>query len=126
MSQTISERARATVSEMPERERPLSEEYRIAGKEWVEADRLASLAEGLKSAKLSEMMLRDASLAISRAEANAKSSIEWREYIDDMVAKRSAANLARIRLKWIDMRFSEWQSADANARRERQMGRQAT
>jgi len=126
MSPTISERARAGVREMSERERPLSEEYRIAAKEWVEADRLASLAEELKSAKLSEMMLRDATMAISRAEAHAKSSVEWREYIDDMVAKRSAANLARVKMKWIEMKFSEWQSTDANARRERQMGRQAT
>lgn len=121
---SISERARATVQDIPENERPISEEYRIAAKEWVEADKLANLAEELKSAKLSEMMLRDTQLSINRAEAQAKASVEWREYIDDMVAKRGAANLARVKMKWVEMRFSEWQSSDANARRERQMGRQ--
>lgn len=123
---TISERARATISEMPERERPISEEYRLAAKEWVEADRLASLAEELKSSKLSDMMLRDATLSINRAEAQAKASGEWKDYIDEMVSKRAAANLARVKMKWVEMRFSEWQSTDANARRERQMGRQGT
>ena len=110
---------------MPEAERPISEEFRIAGKEWVEADKLAHLAEELKSSKLAEMVLRDTTLSINRAEAQAKSSLEWREYIEDMVTKRSAANLARIKLKWVEMRFSEWMSNDANSRKERQMGRQS-
>ena len=124
---TISERARATApAEMPEGERPISEEFRIAGKEWVEADKLAHLAEELKSSKLAEMVLRDNSLSINRAEAQAKASDEWRDYIEDMVTKRRDANLARIKLKWVEMRFSEWMSGDANARKERQMGRQAT
>lgn len=125
---SISDRARAKLApaDMPEHERPISEEFRIAAKEWVEADKLASLAEELKSAKLSEMILRDAGLSVNRAEAQAKASVEWREYIADMVQKRANANLARVKQKWVEMRFSEWQSNDANARRERHMGRQAT
>lgn len=123
---SISAKARGVVQEMPAADRPISEEYRIAAKEWVEADRLANLAEELKSAKLSEMILRDASLSVNRAEAQAKASNEWRDYIEDMVAKRSAATLAKVKVKWIEMKFSEWQAHDANARRERQMGRHGT
>lgn len=109
---------------MPETERPISELFRVAAKEWVEADKLANLAEELKSAKLSEMILRDATLSINRAEAQAKASTEWREYIDDMVSKRSAANLARVKVEWLRMRERELDRADWAQRTERKMGRQ--
>tara|TARA_R110000868_G_C10851179_1_gene760839 strand:- start:1028 stop:1405 length:378 start_codon:yes stop_codon:yes gene_type:complete len=123
---TISERARAGVAEMPERERPISEQFRIVARAWVEADKAANILEESKSATLSQMMLKEGDVPVSKAEMRVKGSAEWQAYLDKMVAARADANLRKVQMEFIRMQFSEWQSSDANARRERQMGRQAT
>lgn len=112
--------------EITENERPISELYRIAAKEWVEKEKAASLLEENKSSVLSQMMIAKGDMPVSRAEMYAKASQDWQDYIKAMVEARAEANLAKVRMKWTELVFSEWQSSDANARRERQMGRQAT
>jgi hypothetical protein len=124
---SISERARAgIVRDMPEQERPISEEYRLVAKAWVDADAAASLLEETKTALLSKLMLDQGEMPVSKAEMNAKASAQWVEYIDAMVTARAEANLRRVQMKYVEMRYGEWQSKDANARKERHMGRQAT
>ena len=130
---SISERAingsRLAPAEMPEKERPISEEFRIAAKEWVEQDKAARLLDELKTVTLAQMktnlMAERGDMPDAKAERLAKSRKEWEEYIRAMVDAKASANLARVKMQWIELRFHEWQSADANARRERQMGRQA-
>lgn len=112
-----------TISDMPERERPLSEQFRLAAKEWVEADRVANLLEETKSANLSQMMMKHEALPVSRAEMIVKASDEWKEFLETMVQRRAEANLARVKMQWINMRFSEWQSVNANMRDERRLSR---
>lgn len=121
---SVSERAIAP-REMPEREQPISELFRLAAKDWVEKEKVASLLEETKSSVLSQMMLRLGDMPVSRAEMHAKASQEWRDFLKEMVDARADANLARVKMKYVELRFSEWQSSDANARKERQMGRQA-
>jgi hypothetical protein len=123
---TISERARSTVQEMPERERPISEQFRIVARHWVEADKAANILEECKSAVLSKLMMAQGDMAVSKAEMLSKASKEWQEHLDMMVSARADANLRKVQMEFIRMQFSEWQSNDANARRERHMGRQAT
>ena len=126
---TLSSRA-IGVAEMPERERPLSEEFRIAAKAWVELDKAARLLDELKTTTLAQMktnlMAKLGDMPDAKAERLVKSDPDWEAYIRAMVDAKGEANLARVKMQWIEMKFSEWQSADANARRERQMGRQAT
>lgn len=121
---SISERARATVTDMPERERPISEEFRLVARAWVDAEKAAAILEESKTAVLSQLMLKEGDIAANKAEMRVKGSEAWQEYLDKMVSARAEANLRRVQMKYVEMRFSEWQSADANARRERQMGRQ--
>jgi|GEM_PF-796023 len=123
---SISERARAGVTEMPERERPISEQFRIVARQWVEADKAANILEECKSAVLSKLMMAKGDVAVSKAEMLSKASDEWAEHLNLMVQARADANLRKVQMEFIRMQFSEWQSNDANARRERQMGRQAT
>ncbi len=123
---TISERASASVREMPARDRPISEEFRLVARAWVDAEKAAAILEESKTAVLSQMMLKEGDIAANKAEMRVKGSADWQEYLDKMVSARAEANLRRVQMKYVEMRFSEWQSADANARRERQMGRQAT
>ena len=123
---TISERASHTVREMPERGRPISEQFRIVAKQWVEADKAASILEESKSAVLSQMMLAKGDVAVNKAELQSKGSQEWQAYLDKMVEARSEANLRKVQMEFVRMQFSEWQAADANARKERQMVRHGT
>ena len=54
----------------------------------------------------------------NRAEAEVKASPEWHDHITKMVEARSAANLKKVQLEFIRMRFNEWQSENATKRAE--------
>jgi hypothetical protein len=107
--------------EMPEAEQPLSERFRVAAKEWAAADAAANLIEETKSATLAKMMIELGDLPVSRAEMIAKASAEWREHIKMMCDARAKATLLKVKLEYIRMRHSEWQSSEANARAERRL-----
>lgn len=97
---------------------PLSEQYRIAAKAWVELDSAASLLEETKSAVLAQRMNALGDIPVSHAERIVKGSPEWADFIDRMVRARTEANLAKVKLEWLRMRHSEWMSADATKRAE--------
>ncbi len=100
---------------------PLSEQFRIAAKAWVDLDSAASLLEETKSAVLSQKMAALGDMPVSRAELNVKASEEWTDFVTKMVKAREAASLAKVRLEWIRMKFSEQQSYEATARAERRL-----
>lgn len=108
---------------MSNRNLPVSESYRLAAKDWVEKESAASLLEETKSAVLAEMMNALGDMPVSRAEMKVKGSPEWREFIEKMVAARTAANLAKVKLEFLRMRFAEWQAADATTRAEMRLTR---
>lgn len=95
---------------------PLSEQYRMAARDWVEKDSAASMLEECKSAVLAQMMGRYGELAVNRAEMTVKGSEEWKDYITKMVRARESANLAKVKIEWLRMRFNEWTSEEANER----------
>lgn len=97
---------------------PISEQYRVKAKLWVEADAAASLLEETKSAFLSQKMAALGDMPVSRAELTVKSSDEWREFVTNMVEARKAANLLKVNLEYIRMKSMEWQSAEATKRTE--------
>jgi hypothetical protein len=99
-------------------ELPVSEQYRIVAKKWVDADAAASLLEESKSSFLAKMMSELGDMPVSRAEMNVKSSVEWQEYIRSMVEARQKAALLKVQLEYIRMRFSEEQSYEATKRAE--------
>jgi len=121
---SISQRA-VQAAEMPERDRPLSEQYRLASKDYVKAKSIAKLAEDLKPSKFSELINLRADMAVSRAEHAVRASQEWKDYVASVVASVEAADMARAKVKWIEMRFQEWVMQQAGARKEREMGRQS-
>lgn len=81
--------------------------------------------EETKSAVFSEMMGKlisnDLKLPVNRAEILAKSSDEYKEFVTQMVKLRSRANLLKVQLEFIRMKFSEQQSVEATARAERRL-----
>lgn len=97
---------------------PLSEQYRLVAKKWVDADAAANILEETKSAVLSRMMVSQGDIPVSRAEMQVKSSQEWEDFLTNMVEARKTAALLKVQLEYIRMQFSEWQSAEATRRAE--------
>lgn len=115
--------------EIPEAERPLSEEFRIAARAWVTAQKAYKLLDESKTGTLARMkhdvIHQQGEMPDAKAERLVKASDEWFAYINSLVDAEAEANLAKMRMRWVEIRFQEWISNDANARRERHMGRQA-
>lgn len=97
---------------------PLSEQFRIIAKKWVDADAAANILEESKSAFLSKKMADLGDMPVSKAEMNVKASTDWSGYIAEMVEARKQAALLKVQLEYIRMQFSEWQSHAATRRAE--------
>lgn len=123
LSQQAINKSGTAFRDIPEDEQPLSEQYRIASKAYVKAKSTAKLAEDLKPSKFAELMQGYADLAVSRAELAVRGSAAWKEYVTSVVAACEQADLARAKVKWIEMRFQEWVMQQASHRKEREMGR---
>lgn len=97
---------------------PISEQYRLIAKRWVDADAAASLLEETKSAFLARLMLRQGDMPVSRAEMQVKGSDEWTDYITKMVRAREQAALLKAQMEYLKMKFSEELSNGATRRAE--------
>lgn len=113
--------------EIPENERPLSEQYRLAGEAWAEADGAARLMEELKSSALesrkSQLILERGDMPDNKAERLVKSSASWDEYLREMVRLRVEANKKRVAMEWLKFKHAEWQTLHANNRHESRLSR---
>jgi len=127
MSATLSERASANIGEIPKKDRPISERYRLAGLDFAEKHKAARLLEECKSACLSQMIAKyiaeNGPMPFNRAENSVKASQEWEDYVTQMVEARYQADRAKVFRDTLDMLFAEWNSAEANARSERKLTR---
>jgi hypothetical protein len=97
---------------------PWSEQFRVTAKQWVELDRAATMLEETKSAVLSQRMAALGDIPVSHAERAVKASVEWQDFIKAMVDARTQANLKKVQMEYLRMKFSEWQSENANRRSE--------
>lgn len=95
-----------------------SEKFRIAAKDYVAKEAAASILEETKSAVLSQKMMALGDMPVSRAEMQVKASLDWTEFVTNMVKAREESNLAKVKLEYTRMKFSEQQSAEATARAE--------
>jgi 23S rRNA maturation mini-RNase III len=103
---------------MMDSNQPLSEQFRIVAKKWVDADSAASMLEETKSAVLSKWMSEMGDMPVSKAEMAVKASDKWVDYVKSMVEARQQAAMLKVQLEYIRMRFHEWQSHAANRRAE--------
>jgi 23S rRNA maturation mini-RNase III len=97
---------------------PLSEQFRIVAKKYVDADAAANMLEESKSAFLANLMLAQGDMPVSRAEMNVKASDQWSDYIGKMVRAREQAALLKVQLEYLRMKFQEWNSEAATKRAE--------
>lgn len=103
---------------VPSANLPWSEQFRIVAKSWVDADAAATILEDTKSAVLSQRMASLGAMPVSKAEMTVKASPEWAEHIQVMVDARKQANLLKVQMEYLRMKFSEWQSFEATKRAE--------
>lgn len=119
--------AHATISEMPAHERPISEQFRVVAKSWVDADAAARLLEELKTTTLERQKQRlieiEGDMPDSHAERRVKAADDWSDYIKQMVEARTTANLKKAQMEFLRMRFTEIQDANASARAEQRLSR---
>lgn len=97
---------------------PWSEQFRLVAKEWVELDKAATLLEETKSLVLSQKIKAMGDMPHNRAEAAVKASPEWHDHVTKLVEARSAANLKKVQMEYVRMKFQEWSSENANRRAE--------
>jgi hypothetical protein len=95
-----------------------SEQFRIVAKDWVELDKAATMLEETKSLVLSQKIKAQGDIAHNKAEAIVKASAEWFDYVTRTVEARSAANLKKVQMEYLKMRFQEWNSENATRRAE--------
>jgi hypothetical protein len=57
-------------------------------------------------------------MPVSRAEMQTKASPEWVEFVTNMVESRKKAAFLKVKMEYIRMKFSEWQSIEASKRAE--------
>lgn len=97
---------------------PISEQYRVVAKKWVDADAAAAMLEETKSAFLSRLMADKGDMPVSKAEMQVKASDAWKDYVTEMVEARKRASLLKVQLEYIRMKYHEWQSFEATKRAE--------
>ena len=153
-TQTISDRARAkpeptvdvseaqdvpavaigvATPEMPEGQRPLSEQFRVVAKRWATADAAAYLMHESKASVLSQMTLAiydtpatDKRPAVAVAEMRARASDDWHKYLQDMGNAKREANLLKVQLDYIRMQERDLDRGYWNQRIENKLGRSGT
>jgi len=97
---------------------PISEQFRIVAKKWIDADAAASMLEECKSPFPAKRMSELGDMPLSRAQMAMKASDEWADYIDKMVKARERAALLKAQLAFIRMKHTEWHSENATRRAE--------
>lgn len=122
---TISDRASALVKPIPAKDQPISEQFRLVAKTWVDADAAARLLEETKSSVFSKTVLKMQTTASSNAQAEhmARASDDYQDHLTAMVKARDLANLRKVQMEYVRMQFTEWQMAAAASRDERRMSR---
>ena len=99
----------------------VSEQYRLAARDWVDMDAAARMLEEGKTTYLAQQKAKLGDIPDSKAERTIKSSPEWADYIKKMVNTKTIANRQRVELDYLRMRHMERTSEEANARSERKL-----
>jgi hypothetical protein len=100
---------------------PLIEQFRLAGEEWVDLDAAARMLEETKTSIMAQKQSALGDISVNKAEQTVKASAEWIDHLRKIVDAKTAANKARLKLKYLEMRYYEVQGRDANRRAEIKM-----
>jgi len=97
---------------------PWSEQYRIIGEEWADAEAAASLLEDTKTSVLAQKMSMLGDIPVNKAEMTIKATPDWHSYLAKIVAARKEANILKVRMEYLKMKYHEEQGHEASRRVE--------
>lgn len=103
---------------MTEDNRPWADQYREAAEEWADKESAAQLLEDMKSAVMAQKQAMLGDVPVNRAEQTVKASRDWEHYVQSCVDARKEANLAKVKVEFLRMKFQEWSNNEANKRAE--------
>ena len=122
MSDEFDEPHDAVTGELPAHERPISEQFRLVAKKWVDAAAAADLLSGMKKSTLAKFKCdyieKNPGTADNAAERIALASDEWVTYLKSMIEAQKKSRLLWAQMEYLRMRHAEKMSEDATARRE--------
>ncbi len=113
------------VSDMPahEQRQHLSEQVRVAERNWADCEDRASRFEEGRSIVMAEMKLalveKKLAKSMAAAEDMVRTSDEWKSYVKKMHEARHEANLARADWRALDRNY--WQAVSGEASERAQM-----
>jgi hypothetical protein len=118
---------RAAIKDMPQHERPLSEQYRLAANDWCALDAAARRLEELKTTALEQqknaLIEAEGHIPDSHAERRVKAAPAWQDYIVAMVDARTEANRAKVEMEVIKMQERELRDRNEAIRAEMRLNR---
>lgn len=118
------------MTEMPEHERPLTEQFRIVALKYVDADAAARMLEETKTTTLermkSDLIAERGEMPDNKAERLVKSGDDWTEYLARMVNARTESDKLKLHLEFIRMQERYQDRMSWLDRSERKMGRSVT
>lgn len=101
--------------------KPISQQWYEAAAAWTDLESAASILEDTRSAVFSQWCYEQRDMPVSKAEMLVRASGRWETHVKSIVAARTAANKAKIKMEYFKLRFHENQSTEANHRLETKM-----
>ena len=95
------------------------ERWRLRAAEWLDLQSAADLLRETKNDVFAQIASSMPGSSNAEKERNARCSTEWEDFRNKMIDAEDKARRARMRVKYEDMRFREWQTNSANSRKER-------
>lgn len=119
--------SQAAIKELPERDKPIAERFRIVALQYCDADAAASLMEELKTTTLAKMkadlIALEGAMADNKAEMKVKASSDWEQYVEKMCANRAKATKLKLQLEYLRMLDKKEDREAWAARTEMRMSR---
>lgn len=129
---SISQRALG-IKDVPEQERPISEQYRLVGERYVAARKAFKKLDDTEKVRLARLKQKymDGCRALDRtvkitdaaAERHVFASQEWEDYLQHKIELDAEMGLLRIEMDELKMRHEEQRERSANTRNERYLSR---
>jgi len=127
---SISQRALG-ITDMPERERPVAEVFRLKGEEWAEAASDAYIAEKLKDTvyeRLRQQVFDEAlregeKISLNEAGRRVTMSEAWEQHIIEVGQKKRKADDLWVKRKAIEIAHEDIKNRDSNIRHDKQLSR---
>lgn len=101
----------------------VSEKYRLLACEFAAKEGVANKLEEQKKIVFAELVnhYRETESAISAAEYRARADQRFKDLVQEMIAARTDANVAKADVKAMEIGFEYWRTTEASRRQEMKM-----